>query len=194
MAERYEKVKQFTTITSAILLSTSLLLSLIHILNDGGAQAAGAAAAANVSAGLQQAITESAGQVAVATATQVAPQTAESTVRGVAAQAKDSIGTSVAESVKTAAKTAAGTAAGQAAVEGAESAKKQIAASIEKKDKKTGYSLVSGMSALDTAVNGMSGKMPELTSGIDKLYTGSQTLTSKNDELNSCLLYTSRCV
>lgn len=153
--------------------------------NDGGAQAAGAAAAANVSAGLQQAITESAGQVAVATATQVAPQTAESTVRGVAAQAKDSVGTSVAESVKTAAKTAAGTAAGQAAVEGAESAKKQIAASIEKKDKKTGYSLVSGMSALDTAVNGMSGKMPELTSGIDKLYTGSQTLASKNDELNS---------
>ena len=65
------------------------------MLNDGGSQAAGAAAAANVSAGLQQAITESAGQVAVATATQVAPQTAESTVRGVAAQAKDSIGTDV---------------------------------------------------------------------------------------------------
>lgn len=155
------------------------------IVNDGNGQAAGQAAAQATVAGLKQAITGSAGQVAVAAAQTVAPQTAEATVRGVAGQAKGSIGTSMAESVKTAAKSAAGQAAAQAAVEGAETAKQTIAQSIEKKNSTSGYSLVSGMAALNDAVQGMSGKMPQLTEGIDKLYTGSQTLASKNDELNS---------
>lgn len=155
------------------------------IVNDGNGQAAGQAAAEATVASLKQAITGSAGQVAVAAAQTVAPQTAEATVRGVAEQAKGSIGTSMAESVKTAAKTAAGQAASQAAVAGAESAKKTVAQSIEKKNGTSGYSLVSGMAALNDAVQGMSGKMPQLTEGIDKLYTGSQTLASKNDELNS---------
>lgn len=186
MAEKFKAGGVFTDDQIAAIQDVLVAAATANVMmNDGGAQAAGQAAAASVAAGLQQAVTESAGQVAVATASQVAPQTAEATVRGVAEQAKDSVGTSVADSVKTAAKTAAGTAAGQAAVEGAETAKKQIAQSIEKKDKKTGYSLVSGMAALDKAVNGMSGKMPELTEGIDKLYTGSQTLTSNNDELNN---------
>lgn len=120
-------------------------------------------------------------QVAGSVAEQVAPQVVES----VAGQAKDAVGTSLADSVKQGAKTAAGQAASQAAVAGAESAKKQIAANIEKKDAKTGYSLVSGMGALNEGVNGMSGKMPKLTEGIDQLYDGSQTLASKNNELNN---------
>lgn len=156
-----------------------------QLVAEANAAGMGEQEAASTVAGLQQVIVGSAGQIAVATAQQVAPQTAEATVRGVAEQAKGTIGTSMADSVKTAAKTAAGQAAGQAAVEGAESAKKLIAQSIEKKDSKSGYSLVTGMNALNKAVNGMSGKMPELSGGIDKLYTGSQTLTSKNDELNS---------
>ncbi len=155
------------------------------IVNDGGGQSAGQAAAEAAVKSLQQAITGSAGQAAVAAAQSVAPQTAEATVRGVTEQAKGTIGTSMAESVKTAAKTAAGQAAAQAVVEGAETAKKTIAQNIEKKDSASGYSLVTGMAALNDAVQGMSGKMPLLTEGIDKLYNGSQTLASKNNELNS---------
>lgn len=155
------------------------------MLYDGNAQAAGQAAAETTVAGLQQAITSSAGQIAVAAAQTVAPQTAESVIRGAAEQAKGQIGTSMADNVKTAAKTAASQAAGRAAIEGAESAKKTIAQRIEKKDKASGHSLVSGMAALHEAVDGMSSKMPQLTEGIDKLYNGSQTLTSKNEELNS---------
>ncbi len=122
-----------------------------------------------------------AGSVAEQTAGSVAEQTAPKVVVSVAEQAKETVGTSVADSVKQGAKTAAGV----AAVEGAQSAKKQIAGNIEKKDKESGYSLVSGMSALDEAVNGMSDKLPKLTSGIDQLYNGSQTLASKNTELNN---------
>ncbi len=126
-----------------------------------------------------------AGSVADQTAGSVAEQTAPKVVVSVAEQAKETVGTSVADSVKQGAKTAAGQAAAMAAVEGAQSAKKQIAGNIEKKDKESGYSLVSGMSALDEAVNGMSDKLPKLTSGIDQLYNGSQTLASKNTELNN---------
>ncbi len=126
-----------------------------------------------------------AGSVAEQTAGSVAEQTAPKVVVSVAEQAKETVGTSVADSVKQGAKTAAGQAAAMAAVEGAQSAKKQIAGNIEKKDKESGYSLVSGMSALDEAVNGMSDKLPKLTSGIDQLYNGSQTLASKNTELNN---------
>ena len=153
--------------------------------NDGNGQAAGQAAAEAAIAGIQQSVTGGAGQAAANAVKEAAPQLAEATVRGVAEQAKGSIGTAMAESVKAAAKTAAGQAAGQAAIEGAEQAKKAAAQSIEKKDSKSGYSLVSGMEALDGAVQGMSGKIPLLTEGIDKLYTGSQALASKNEELNS---------
>lgn len=155
------------------------------IANDGNGQAAGQAAAEAAIAGLQQSVAGGAGQAAAEAVKAAAPQTAEATVRGISEQAKGSIGTGMAESVKAAAKTAAGQAAGQAAIEGAEQAKKAAAQSIEKKDGSSGHSLVSGMSALNDAVQGMSGKMPLLTEGIDKLYTGSQTLASKNGELNS---------
>lgn len=124
-----------------------------------------------------------AGSVAEQVAGSVAEQVAPAVVESVAAQAKDTVGTSLAESVKQGAKTAAGQAAGQAAVQGAESAKNQIAQNIEKKDQKSGHSLVSGMKALDRAVGGMSEKMPQLTAGIDQLYDGSSTLASKNGEL-----------
>lgn len=125
-----------------------------------------------------------AGGVAEQVAGSVAQQIAPAIVDGVANQAKDIVGTSVADSVKQGAKTAAGQAAGEAAIAGAESAKRQIAKSIEKKDAKSGYSLVSGMRALSEGVNGMSQKAPKLTEGIDQLYDGSQTLASKNSELN----------
>lgn len=154
------------------------------MVNDGNGQAAGQAAAEAAVAGLKQSIAGGAGQAAAEAVKAAAPKTAEATVRGVAEQAKGSIGTSMAESVKAAAKTAAGQAASQAAVEGAEQAKKTAAQSIEKKDGASGYSLVTGMAALNDAVQGMSGKMPQLTEGIDQLYTGSQTLASKNGELN----------
>lgn len=128
---------------------------------------------------------QTAGSVAEQVAGSVAQQAAPVIVEGIAQQAKEAVGTTVADSVKQGAKTAASQAAGQAAVAGAETAKKQIAESIEKKDAKTGYSLVSGMQALDAGVNGMSGKMPQLTAGIEQLYHGSQTLASKKFELNS---------
>ena len=125
-----------------------------------------------------------AGSVAEQVAGSVAEQVAPQVVTGIAAQAKDTIGTTVADSVKQGAKTAAGQAAGQAAVEGAESAKKQVAQSIEKKDAKSGYSLVSGMKALYDGVGTISDKMPQLKIGIEQLYDGGQTLASKNSELN----------
>ena len=125
-----------------------------------------------------------AGSVAEQVAGSVAEQVAPQVVTGIATQAKDSVGTSVADSVKQGAKTAASQAAGQAAVEGAESAKKQIAQSIEKKDQKSGYSLVSGMKALHDGVGKISDKVPQLKDGIDQLYDGGQTLSSKNGELN----------
>lgn len=161
-------------------------------LNSGVQQQVGATvsgAVSGLSGDLKNTIVSTAAQVADqtarSTATQVAGQVAGTVagtvVESVASQAKGTVG----EAVAGAAKTAAETAAGQAAVSGAESAKQLIAQSIEKKDEKSGYSLVSGMDTLNTAVNGMSGKMPTLSDGIDKLYNGSQTLASKNDELNS---------
>ncbi len=125
-----------------------------------------------------------AGSVAEQVAGSVAEQVAPQVVTGIASQAKDTIGTTVADSVKQGAKTAAGQAAGQAAVEGAESAKKQIAQSIEKKDAKSGYSLVTGMKALHDGVGTISDKMPQLKDGIDQLDDGGKTLASKNSELN----------
>lgn len=127
---------------------------------------------------------QTAGSVAEQVAGSVAEQVAPQVITGVADQAKDIIGTTVADSVKQGAKTAAGQAAGLAAVEGAESAKKQAAASIEKKDPKSGYSLVSGMNALYNGVETISDKMPQLKIGIEQLYDGGQTLASKNNELN----------
>lgn len=126
-----------------------------------------------------------AGSVAEQVAGSVAEQVAPGVVDSVAGQAKDAVGTSVADSVKQGAKTAAAAAAGEAAVAGAESAKKQIASQIEKKDAKSGHSLVSGMQALGQAVGGMSEKMPQLTAGIDQLYAGGSMLSSKSGELAS---------
>ncbi len=143
-------------------------------------QAAGSVADQVASSVAEQVAGSVAEQVAGSVAEQVAPQV----VTGIAAQAKETIGTTVADSVKQGAKTAAGQAAGQAAVEGAESAKKQIAQSIEKKDAKSGYSLVSGMKALHDGVGTISDKMPQLKDGIDQLDDGGKTLASKNSELN----------
>lgn len=137
--------------------------------------------ASNVAAGVaEQVAPEVAEQVASSVAEQVAP----GVVVSVAEQAKESVGTSLADSVKQGAKTAAGTAAGQAAVQGAETAKQQIAESIEKKDAESGYSLVSGMNELANGVFGAADKVPMLKDGVYQLYAGSQTLASKNGELN----------
>lgn len=127
---------------------------------------------------------QTAGGVADQVAGSVAEQAAYGIVTGIAESAKDMVGTSVADSVKQGAKTAAGQAAAQAAVEGAESAKKQIAQSIEKKDPKSGYSLVGGMKALQEGVGKISKKVPRLKDGIDQLYDGGQTLSSKSGDLN----------
>lgn len=131
------------------------------------------------------AVEQAAGSVAEQVAKSVAEQVAPGIVTSVAEQAKGTVGTSLAESVKQGAKTAAGKAAGEAAVQGAESAKKQIAQSIEKKDAKSGYSLVSGMQALSDGVSGISDKMPQFQDGIRQLNDGGQTLLSKNQELNN---------
>jgi len=137
---------------------------------------------------LQAGMVGAAGSVAGETAKSVAGQVtdqmagtiASTVVENVAATAKDQVGTSVADSVKTAAKTAAGS----AAIQGAETVKATVASSINAKDEKSGYSLVSGMNELDKAVGKMADKMPALTSGIDQLYNGSQTLASNNAKLN----------
>ena len=148
----------------------------------GSAAALAAGGAAEQAAG--SVAEQTAGSVAEQVAGSVAEQVAPGVVDGVANQAKDLVGTSVADSVRQGAKAAASQAASQAAIAGAESAKRQIAKSIEKKDAKSGYSLVSGMRALSEGVGGMSEKAPKLTEGIDRLYDGSQTLASKNSELN----------
>lgn len=115
----------------------------------------------------------------------IAGTVASSTVESVAGQAKEQVGTSVATAAKTAAKTAAGSAAGEAVVAGAETAKSQIAAQIEAKDKSTGYSLVTGMKALSEGASKLNKSMPTLSTGITKLYNGSQTLIANNDNLNA---------
>ncbi|MCR5468720.1 MAG: hypothetical protein K6F37_07155 [Lachnospiraceae bacterium] len=125
-----------------------------------------------------------AGTAAVSAAQQVAgsvaSEVASSVVESVASSAKDSVGTSVADAVKTAAETAAGT----AAISGAESAKSKIAASIEAKDSKTGYSLVTGMQALASGTDTLNTSVGTLSDGITKLYNGSNTLVSNNGTLN----------
>ncbi len=137
--------------------------------------------ASNVASGVAEQVAPG---VAEQVASSVAEQTASGVVVSVAEQAKESVGTSLADSVKQGAKAAAGTAAGQAAVQGAEFAKSQIAKNIEAADADSGYSLVSGMNELANGGRGISDKIPALTDGVYQLYAGSQTLVSKNAELN----------
>lgn len=128
-----------------------------------------------------------AGETAKSVASQVAAESAAkaagSTVEGMAAKSKDTVGDAVASAARTAANTAASGAAKEAAIAGAEATKSTIAAQIEKKDSKTGYSLVTGMDAMEQGVSQMASHMPELSTGIQTLYNGSAQLKSNNNAL-----------
>lgn len=151
-----------------------------EVANSDGAKAFGQQKAQEATTQLTSTSLATAKQAAVSGAVGVAGTVAEGVLDGVKANAS-TVGDSVAGAVKTASLKVAG----EAAVGGAESAKQLIASSIEKKDAKSGHSLVSGMKALDKAVSVMNGKMPTLEDGIGQLSSGSQTLVSNNDKLNN---------
>lgn len=98
---------------------------------------------------------------------------------GIASQGAPAVGTSVTGACKAAAKQAGEA----AAVQGAESAKKQVAAAIEAKDAKSGHSLVSGTAALSSGTQQLADNVPALKSGIGKLQTGADKLVSNNAAL-----------
>ncbi len=97
-------------------------------------------------------------------------------VSQIAATGADDMAANVVAACETAAETAAGQAAGQAAVAGVEGTKAQIAAQIEEKDEKTGYSLVSGSSALAEGAKTLEENMPEFVGGISTIQKGAGNL------------------
>ena len=76
-------------------------------------------------------------------------------------------------------------AAETAAIQGAENAKKQIAAEIEAVDKESGYSLVTGSKALSEGVSTLAAGVPDLVFGVGQLAKGSDTLVANNEKLRS---------
>lgn len=106
-------------------------------------------------------------------------QVAAQIVEGIAAGAKDTVGTAVADAAKTAAKTAAET----SALSAVSSTKAQISEAINASDAASGYSLVTGMEALQEGTSAMYSNMPTLSAGISQLSNGSSTLVSKNGAL-----------
>jgi putative membrane protein len=102
---------------------------------------------------------------------------AQGIASGIADGGADAVGKSVTSACKTAAESAA--------IQGAESAKKTIAAQIEAVDKTSGYSLVTGTSALSSGISTLAAGVPELVSGVSQLAEGSKTLVSNNEKLKS---------
>ena len=94
---------------------------------------------------------------------------------GIAANGSDAVGKSVVSACESAAQTAA--------IQGAENAKKTIASQIEAVDKKSGYSLVSGTSALSKGISTLAAGVPDLVSGVGQLATGANTLVANNEKL-----------
>jgi putative membrane protein len=94
---------------------------------------------------------------------------------GIASNGADAVGKSVTSACKTAAESAA--------IQGAESAKKTIAAQIEAVDKTSGYSLVTGTTALSGGISTLAAGVPDLVSGVSQLAEGSKTLVSNNEKL-----------
>ena len=96
---------------------------------------------------------------------------------GIAAKGSDAVGKSVVSACESAAQTAA--------IQGAENAKKTVAAQIEAVDKKSGYSLVSGTAALSKGISTLAAGVPDLVSGVSQLSGGAQTLVSNNEKLKN---------
>ena len=102
---------------------------------------------------------------------------AQGIASGIAANGSDAVGKSVVSACESAAQTAA--------VQGAENAKKTIAAQIEAVDKKSGYSLVSGTSALSEGISTLAAGVPDLVSGVNQLASGANTLVANNEKLRN---------
>lgn len=96
---------------------------------------------------------------------------------GIAANGSDAVGKSVVSACESAAQTAA--------IQGAENAKKTIAAQIEAVNKTSGYSLVSGTSALSQGISTLAAGVPDLVAGVDQLATGAKTLVANNEKLRN---------
>ncbi len=96
---------------------------------------------------------------------------------GIASSGSDAVGASVVAACQSAAETAA--------VQGAENAKKTIAAQIEAVDKNSGYSLVSGSSALSSGISTLTASVPKLVSGVSQLASGANTLVENNEKLTN---------
>ena len=96
---------------------------------------------------------------------------------GIAENGSDAVGKSVVSACESAAQTAA--------IQGAENAKKTIASQIEAVDKKSGYSLVSGTSALSKGISTLAAGVPDLVSGVDQLTSGAGTLVANNEKLKN---------
>lgn len=96
---------------------------------------------------------------------------------GIAQNGSDAVGKSVVSACQTAAESAA--------LQGAENAKKTIAAQIEAVDKNSGYSLVTGTKALSEGISTLAAGVPDLVSGVNQLATGANTLVSNNDKLKN---------
>ena len=96
---------------------------------------------------------------------------------GIAANGSDAVGRSVVSACESAAQTAV--------IQGAENAKKTIAAQIEAVDKKSGYSLVSGTHALSEGISTLSADVPKLVSGVGQLAGGASTLVANNETLRN---------
>ena len=96
---------------------------------------------------------------------------------GIARSGADAVGASVVAACQSAAETAA--------IQGAENAKKQIAAEIEAVDKESGYSLVTGSKALSEGVSTLAAGVPDLVFGVGQLAKGSDTLVANNEKLRS---------
>ena len=102
---------------------------------------------------------------------------AQAVAGGIAANGSDAVGKSVVSACESAAQTAA--------IQGAENAKQTIAAQIEAVDETSGYSLVSGTSALSEGISTLAANVPELVSGVSQLATGANTLVANNDQLKN---------
>lgn len=102
---------------------------------------------------------------------------AQGVAGGIAANGSDAVGASVVAACQSAAETAA--------IQGAENAKKQIASEIEAVDKASGYSLVTGSSALSEGVSTLAASVPDLVSGVGQLAKGANTLVANNEKLKN---------
>ena len=96
---------------------------------------------------------------------------------GIASNGAEAVGKSVVAACEGAAQTAA--------VQGAENAKKTIAARIEAVDKASGYSLVSGSQALSEGISTLAAGVPDLVSGVSQLAGGAGALVANNEKLRN---------